>query len=255
MCRTTRSPGASMSMRNIVAPPRSPGCPEVRAMQIVYAAPSAPVMNHFRPLTSQPPGVGVAVVARAAGSEPAPGRRLGHREARPHRALRRAAAGSAPSAPRRRDRLEQVHVALVGRRDVEGERAEQRPARLLEDHGPAAHVQAVSAVLLGDVRREHPGLARRLLETQAQLLAAVARDAAEPLLLGGDDRAHEVGGARGQVGDGRVGGQLDRSCRSSSQVLVRRSRPARAHGRRCGRPASPRAAIRSSELSPRRCRT
>ncbi len=66
-------PGVSASMRNIVAPPRSPGLPDVRAMQIVYAAPSAPVMNHLRPLTSQPPVVGVAVVDSAAGSEPAPG--------------------------------------------------------------------------------------------------------------------------------------------------------------------------------------
>ena len=42
-------------------------------MQIVYAAPSAPVMNHLWPLTSHPPFVRVAVVDSAAGSEPAPG--------------------------------------------------------------------------------------------------------------------------------------------------------------------------------------
>ena len=117
-------------------------------MQIVYAAPSAPVMNHLRPLTSQPPASGVAVVASAAGSEPAPGRGLGHREARPHRALgeRTQVALLLLGGG---DRLEQVHVALVGRGDVQGERAEQRPARLLEDDGPAAHVEPVPAVLAG----------------------------------------------------------------------------------------------------------
>ena len=126
-------PGVSASMRNIVAPPRSPGLPDVRAMQIVNAAPSAPVMNHLRPLTSHPPVVGVAdgrqrgrVGAGARGG-------LGHREARPDRAL-----GERPEVALLllggRDGLEQVHVALVGRGDVEGERAEQRPARLLEHH-------------------------------------------------------------------------------------------------------------------------
>ena len=42
-------------------------------MQMVNAAPSAPVMNHFRPSIRQPPGTSRAVVRSADGSDPAPG--------------------------------------------------------------------------------------------------------------------------------------------------------------------------------------
>lgn len=73
MCRTTFVPGFAASTRNMVAPPRSPGSPEVRAMQMVKPAPSAPVMNHLRPSIRQPPVTLVARVVSAAGSEPAPG--------------------------------------------------------------------------------------------------------------------------------------------------------------------------------------
>jgi hypothetical protein len=42
-------------------------------MQIVKAAPSAPVMNHLRPLIDQPPSTRSARVRSIEGSEPAPG--------------------------------------------------------------------------------------------------------------------------------------------------------------------------------------
>ena len=56
-----------------MAPPRSPGDPLVRAMQIAKPAPRAPVMNHFRPSIRQPSPVLVAVVDSIDGSAPAPG--------------------------------------------------------------------------------------------------------------------------------------------------------------------------------------
>ena len=210
MWRVIRRPGASASTRNIVAPPRSPGLPDVRAMQIVYAAPSAPVMNHLRPLTSQPP-VGGRGGGRQRGRVGAGARGgLGHREAGPDLAQ-----GERTQVALLllggRDGVEQVHVALVGSGDVERERAEQRPARLLEDHGAAAHVEPVPAVLLGDVRREDAGVARGLLQVGAQLLATGGHHAREPLLLGCDDGADERRGPRRQLGDVRVGGQVDRT--------------------------------------------
>ena len=73
MSRTTRMPGLSASTRNIVAPPRSPAVPLVRAMQMAKPAPRAPLMNHLRPSMRQPPSTAVAVVDSMAGSEPAPG--------------------------------------------------------------------------------------------------------------------------------------------------------------------------------------
>ena len=70
MTRSIRQPGLSASTRNIVAPPRRSRC----AMQIAKAAPSAPVMNHLRPLIDQPPSTRSARGAGAStGSEPAPG--------------------------------------------------------------------------------------------------------------------------------------------------------------------------------------
>ncbi len=41
-------------------------------MTIPSSAPSAPVMNHFRPEISNPPATGLASVASRLGSEPAP---------------------------------------------------------------------------------------------------------------------------------------------------------------------------------------
>ena len=45
----------------------------VMAITMANVAPSAPVANHLRPLTLQPPSVRVARVAIIVGSEPAPG--------------------------------------------------------------------------------------------------------------------------------------------------------------------------------------
>lgn len=47
-----------------------------------------------------------------------------------------------------------MHVAFVRGEDVERHRAEGRVARLLEDDGLAAVVQAQATVLAGDVGRE-----------------------------------------------------------------------------------------------------
>ena len=72
-CRTTSTPGVEAGIRNMVAPPAPPGSPLVRAMVMKKAAPSAPVMNHLRPLTTHPPSTLVADVASMDGSAPAPG--------------------------------------------------------------------------------------------------------------------------------------------------------------------------------------
>ena len=147
-----------------------------------------------------------------------------------------------------------MHVALVGSGDVEGERAEQRPARLLEHHGAAAHVEPLPAVLHRDVWREDAGLAGGLLEVGAQLLAAGGHHAREPLLLGSDDGADERRGPGRQLGDVRVGGQVDRHQGSLSGQRSRVSASARARSA-MRTTCRPRAFMRSSEVSPRRCRT
>jgi hypothetical protein len=58
---------------NIVAPRPCSIDWLVRAMQIVNAAPSAPVMNHLRPLIDHPPSTFRASVRSIDGSDPAPG--------------------------------------------------------------------------------------------------------------------------------------------------------------------------------------
>ncbi len=79
----------------------------------------------------------VVAVARGGGLQHArvgacAGRRLGHAEARADRA-----GGERPQPAlllrRRGDRFEQMHVALVGRGDVQRDRTERRIARFLED--------------------------------------------------------------------------------------------------------------------------
>ena len=105
----------------------------------------APLMNHLRPSIRQPPSILVAVVAQCRGSEPAPG--AGSVIAKQDR-ISPAASGpdSAPSAPGGHH-LEQVHVALVGRRAVQRERAQQRVAGRLEHHGLPAQVEPEAAPL------------------------------------------------------------------------------------------------------------
>ncbi len=73
MCRTIRIPGLSASTRNIVAPAGLSPCSGVRAMQIVQAAPSAPVMYHLRPLITQASPSRWAEVLSMDGSDPTPG--------------------------------------------------------------------------------------------------------------------------------------------------------------------------------------
>jgi hypothetical protein len=59
--------------RNIVAPSGASPTAGVRAMTIANPAPSAPVMNHLRPLITQPSPSGFAAVWSISGSDPAPG--------------------------------------------------------------------------------------------------------------------------------------------------------------------------------------
>ena len=71
MRRTIRQPGSSLWNRKAVNPLR--GSSEVLATRMKCAAPSAPVMNHLRPWTTQLSPCFSAVVSIIAGSEPAPG--------------------------------------------------------------------------------------------------------------------------------------------------------------------------------------
>ncbi|MCO5588369.1 hypothetical protein L7F22_042324 [Adiantum nelumboides] len=141
------------------------------------------------------------------GVGPGAGGGLGHREARAH----------VPGGERgevadllvlRGDPLEQVDVALVGRGDVQRDRAEQRVPGLGEHRGAAAHVQAVPAELGGGVRGEHPRGAGRVL--QPDPLPVRGQDAAVGLL----DRDHhlpdEAGRPLREVLHVRVLGEVDR---------------------------------------------
>ena len=104
-----------------------------------------------------------------------------------------------------RDLRQQVHVALVGRRAVERERAEQAVAGLLEDDALLEQVQREPAVLLRDLRGEKAGVGGLLLQLCAQLRARLAES---ELSLGGDgDVAHEGSDAIAQVSklDGQRG--------------------------------------------------
>ena len=71
MRRSMRQPGSSASKRNAVSPLRASS--DVLAMRIKCRAPSAPVMNHLRPLTTHLAPFFSAVVSIAEGSEPEPG--------------------------------------------------------------------------------------------------------------------------------------------------------------------------------------
>ncbi|MNP21608.1 hypothetical protein D3C76_1142340 [compost metagenome] len=70
--RSIRNAGFGRSTRNMVAPTSSPST-RVRAMMMLNAAPSAPVINHLVPLMMKPSAVATAVVFICAGSAPAPG--------------------------------------------------------------------------------------------------------------------------------------------------------------------------------------
>ena len=92
--RRPPAPGTSSLRRG------RPADPLVRAITMKKPAPSAPVMNHLRPLIRQPPSTLVAAVGSARRVGAGAGRRLGHRERRadlaPHqRSEELAPAGSA----------------------------------------------------------------------------------------------------------------------------------------------------------------
>ena len=71
MRRTMRQPGWSLWKRNAVSPRRLSS--EVRAIRMKCAAPSAPVMNHLRPVMRYLPPFFSALVRIIEGSEPPPG--------------------------------------------------------------------------------------------------------------------------------------------------------------------------------------
>jgi hypothetical protein len=97
-----------------------------------------------------------------------------------------------------------VHVALVGRGNVERERAEQGVPGGLEDRRPSGHRQAVTTQLASDVRSEHARVARRGLQLATALVADLVDDSRHLVLDGEDDVGDERRGASGEVGDGLV---------------------------------------------------
>ena len=105
------------------------------------------------------------------------------------------------------DVREHVHVALVGRRDIQCGRAEQRVAAGFEHRRAVDHVQAGSAVLDGCVWGEHAGVAGGLLEVDAQFVAAGRGDIAAVRVLDRQHRAlDERRATRDEILDlGRVG--------------------------------------------------
>ena len=92
----------------------------------------------------------------------AAGRRLGHGEGRFDLAF-----NDRPQPPfllrRRADTRQQIHVAVVGRRAIDRQRAEQRARRFLIDRRPGDDRQRHAAEFLRRLRRPQPGLARLLL--------------------------------------------------------------------------------------------
>ena len=171
----------------------------VRAMQMKKAQPCAPVIRCLRPSMTQSEPSRRAVVSSIAGSEPGAGRRLGHGERRAHLAR-----GQRPQVAllllRTRDRLEQMHVALVRRRAVERERAEQAVARLLEHERLAAHVEPEPAEGRADVRGEQAGGARCGLQLRTQRGCGAVPVALVARLGRNHDVAHERAHALGDRG-------------------------------------------------------
>ena len=121
---------------------------EVRAIRMKCSATPAPVMNHLWPWITHPSPFFSARVSIMAGIGAAAGRRLGHDEGRAHRARRRSGCSQRSFCAGVPILLEQVHVAVVGRRAVERHRAEDRAVRLLVHRRPADDRQCHAAVLL-----------------------------------------------------------------------------------------------------------
>ncbi len=138
------------------------------------------------------------------------GRRLGHRERRPHVAGDQRTE-EALSLRLGRDVGEQVDVALIGRGDVERERSEQGVPSGLEDWSPVDHAEAESAVRRRCVRAEQPAVPGRRLEPAPQVVAAGGRDVPARGVLDWEDLlAHEARGAVRQVEDVRGVLEVDR---------------------------------------------
>ncbi|MNK62037.1 hypothetical protein D3C87_812050 [compost metagenome] len=102
------------------------------------------------------------------------GRRLGHAEARAHVAVDERLQ-PARLLRRRGHHLHQVHVAFVGRVDVERHRTERRVARLLEHDGLVDMRQAQPTVFLRRMRREQAGAACARHQLVAQRLGGAVR--------------------------------------------------------------------------------
>jgi hypothetical protein len=157
-------------------------------MQRAKAAPSAPLMNHLRG-GGERPRIGSG--AR---------RGLRHREART-----RLTGCQRPQIPRLLLRcghhLKQVHIALVRRRTVEGERPEQRVPRRLENHGLPAQILSEPAPLLADVRGEHSRRLGGLLQPTPQRLRPGVDVPVARLLFRQHHALYELGGSPGNVGD------------------------------------------------------
>ena len=85
-----------------------------------------------------------------------------------------------------------MHVALVRRGAVQGERPEQRVAGRLEDDGLTPNVQSAAAPLLRHVRRKQSGVAGLLLQRSAQIVRRVMHDAGHLLLHRDNDVADEL---------------------------------------------------------------
>jgi len=90
------------------------------------------------------------------------------------------------------DGLEQVHVAFVGREDVERDGSEQRIARLLEGNGASDVRKRHSTVLARDMRRQEPCGASARDQLAAQLLGGAVPGAARIAL-----QRHDLVGDKG----------------------------------------------------------
>ena len=92
-----------------------------------------------------------------------------------------------------------MHVALVGRGAVQGQRAQEAVAGLLEDDALLEHAEPEAAELLRDLRGEQTRVSGLLLQTAAQLLRRVIQP--QLRFCGDHDLAHEGAHALAQLGE------------------------------------------------------
>ena len=139
-------------------------------------------------------------------------RRLGHREAGPHLA-RHERAQVALLLPGRAGHRQQVHVPLVGRGAVGGQRAQRAVSGLLQQQGRGREVGPAPAELRGRLRSQHPRRPRRVLQPDPQ---RVINAGDERLLL---QRNHRAGD--------EIANPLPEGLRPSRERDADRHRPAR----------------------------